>query len=195
MTDAYRQLLFVPSQQDAQLEQAVLANTLSALGLIGQQINAHWPQRFYIGDRFLLHLNFMGCAPALEFVPNDTNLPNWSTFTYISLYGPWLAARCLIDPMMAKPACPHCGKRHALADHARLFIDMALACPHCQTTAPIEKWDWREFGGCGRQFFSIVNVYPKEALPTQDLLNQLQEVTQLEWRYFYVHAELMDEIH
>ena len=94
---------------------------------------------------------------------------------------------------MAKPVCPQCGKRHALTVDTQLFVDMTLSCPHCQATAALDEWDWREFGGCGRQFFSIVNVYPKEALPTEDLLQQLHEVTGFAWRYFYIHDGLLDD--
>ena len=193
MTKHYRQLVFVPVQQDAVMDAPSLAAALSGLGVTGKPINAQYPLRFYIGDKFLLHLNFMGCAPALEFVPTDASQPDWSAFTFISLHGPWPASRCLIDPLMAKPVCPWCGKRHAPVEQGQLFADMTLTCPHCQARAPVPEWDWREFGGCGRQFISIVNVYPKEALPTEDLLTQLHEVTQLEWRYFYIHDSLLDE--
>jgi hypothetical protein len=193
MVERYRQLLFVPVQQDAVLDSTLLASALAGLGFIGKQIATQWPQRFYIGDRFLQHLNFMGCAPALEFVPADASRPDWSAFTFISLHDPWPTSRCLIDPMMAKPVCPQCGKRHALTEQVQLYLEMTLTCPHCQTHANLAKWDWREFGGCGRQFISIVNVYPKEALPTEDLLRQLHEVTRLEWRYFYMHGSLLDD--
>jgi len=193
MAEPHRQLVFVPVQQDAALDTAPLVAALDELGVMGKQIDEQWPLRFYIGDKFLLHLNFMGCAPALEFAPPDGSRPDWSAFTFISLHGPLPAPRCLIDPLMAKPVCPQCSKRHALTDHAQMLIQNRLSCPHCQATASLDEWDWREFGGCGRQFFSIVNVYPKEALPTEDLLRQLHEVTQLEWRYFYLHGSLLDE--
>jgi hypothetical protein len=193
MAEPHRQLVFVPAQQDAALDTALLVSALDELGVTGKQIADQWPLRFYIGDKFLLHLNFMGCAPALEFTPRDASRPDWSAFTFLSLYDPLPKSRCLIDPMMAKPACPQCGKRHALTDHSRLFVDMTSSCPHCHAIAPLDEWDWREFGGCGRQFFSIVNIYPKEALPTEDLLRQLHEVTRLEWRYFYLHGSLLDE--
>lgn len=194
MTESHRQLVFVPVEQAAALDIASLLAALDELGLTGKRIADQWPLRFYIGDKFLLHLNFMGCAPALEFAPPEASQPDWTAFTFISLHTPLEKSRCLIDPMMAKPVCPQCGKRHALSNHAQLFVDMTLRCPHCQAVAGLDAWDFREFGGCGRQFFSIVNVYPKEALPTEDLLRQLHEVTQLEWRYFYVHGSLLDEI-
>jgi len=52
--------------------------------------------------------------------------------------------------------------------------------------------NWREFGGCARTLISLVNVYPKEAMPTENLLLQLEEQTQTAWRYFYYFGPLIN---
>ena len=190
MTRQYRQLILHPEGLNETLTTDALAGTLAELEVIGMTISPQWPHRYFIGEKFLQYLSFMGCAPALEFKPPDLNKPDWSSFTYVGLTTPTTTARCLIDTMMAKPACPHCGKRHAVVNS---HITDAVICPKCQQSANIEAWDWREFGGCARQFISVVNVYPKESIPTDTLLQHLHEKTQLSWRYFYINDALLDE--
>jgi len=174
------------------LPSPALAAALTELRLIEAAVSPQWPQRYYIGERFLQYLSFMGCAPALEFKPQEPDSPDWSTFTYVSFTSPLPLPRCYIDTMMAKPLCPHCGKRHACSAQLPGQISEQLICPKCLQGATLDQWDWREFGGCARQFISVVNVYPKEAIPTDSLLQDLAEKTQLRWRYFYLNDVLLD---
>ena len=193
MSSRYRQLVFYPAQPQASLPPASLAKSLTSLGLIGEPVCADWPHRYYIGDKFLQYLNFMGCAPAVEFIPANSHQPDWSSFTYIYITAQLQLVRCLIDTMMAKPVCPNCGKRHACHAQDTEFLSEQLRCPKCQQSAPLAEWDWREFGGCARQFVSVVNVYPKEAIPADSLLQQMSTQTQLSWRFFYINEALQDE--
>ena len=99
---------------------------------------------------------------------------------------------------MAKPQCPVCNKRTALhPGQVQTYIDKSksqFSCPHCQQQSNLCELNWREFGGCARTMISIVNVYPKEAIPTDSLLLQLEEQTQITWRYFYYHGSLINEL-
>lgn len=192
MSERYRQLVFRPAQPEASLVQTELVDILTGLGLIGEVVSPSQPRRYYIGERFLQYLNFMGCAPALEFEPAAKSAPDWSAFTFIHLPAVSTSVRCFVDSMMAKPTCPHCNKRHAMATQAQPQTEAMMQCPKCEHQARWQDWDWREFGGCARQFISIANVYPKEALPTESLLQHLREKTNFSWRYFYIHDVLPD---
>lgn len=189
MSKQYRQLVLCPIGEKDTVTLSQLTMVLSGLGLIADRISEQWPHRYYIGERFLQYLSFMGCAPALEFKPVDLHNPDWSTFTFVSFTSPLQTTRCYIDTLMAKPRCPRCGKRHALASGT---VNAMLTCPKCGQAASPAEWDFLEFGGCARQFISIVNVYPKESLPTDTLLQHLHDKTQLHWHYFYLHHELLD---
>ena len=192
MTSHYRQLVLTPTSSRETLPSLDLAAALTELRLIDAAVSPQWPHRYYIGERFLQYLSFMGCAPALEFKPKDPDSPDWAAFTYVSFTLPLRLPRCYIDTMMAKPRCPHCGKRHACSAQMLTQTSELLVCPKCQQSATLEQWDWREYGGCAQQFISIVNVYPKEAIPTESLLQDLFALTHLHWRYFYINNGLLD---
>lgn len=180
-----------------------LQAVLEKLGMIGDAIDtigdATDDQRFYVGNHFLQHISFMGCAPAVEFVPPDREQvsngqpekpTSWDQFTFIVLPEPFNEPNWLADLEMAKTTCPQCGKR--FSQSAEYIDELAanLTCPHCYFQAPVCEFNWREYGGCARTMISIVNVYPKEAIPSGNLLNQLKELTEVAWRYFYINGPL-----
>ncbi len=203
MTEPFRQLVFCP--QDPQWistgreKQIDLETVLRSVGLIASQVDVSSEGRFAIGEQFLQHINFMGCAPAVEFTPgqdkklNDTQY--WHQFTFVLIPPERNQPACYIDETMAKPKCPACNKRTALSSGQNYFDDSKsrFSCPHCQHSSDLCELDWREFGGCARTMVSIVNVYPKEAIPTESLLLQLEKLTQIDWRYFYYYGHLVSD--
>jgi hypothetical protein len=139
----------------------------------------------------------MGCAPAIEFQPvnpdsqdNGNGHFDLTSFTYIYLPSPYQQPAWYADLQMAKPACPACHKRIVQPENNIDQANMHMSCPHCGQTSPVCDFNWREFGGCAQVLVSIVNVYPKEAIPSSNLLNQLAMLTQVGWRYFYFHGPL-----
>jgi hypothetical protein len=201
MPNRFRQMILCPETAEVALASNKLQGTLEELGLIGDAFDApddvSAEKRFYVGKHFLQHISFMGCAPAIEFVPpadEQTNteqsnkLTRWDQFTFIVLPEPFLEPKWQADLEMAKPACPHCGKR---ISHSAQYIEestASLTCTHCHHQASVCEYNWREFGGCAQTMISIVNVYPKEAIPSSNLLNQLTKLTEVSWRYFYIHG-------
>jgi len=189
MSRQYRQLVLCPRGDEQSISETVLTTALAELGMLGERISQTWSHRYFIGDRFLQYVSFMGCAPALEFRPTDPGAPDWSGFTFISVTPAFASERCLVDTQMARPRCPHCGKRHVMNNVTPCD---SLTCPVCGQVSRLNAWDFREFGACARQFISIANVYPKESIPTETLLQHLYEKTQIHWRYFYINDELLD---
>ena len=204
MTEAFRQLVLCPHDPQwistAGEEEIDVELVLRSVGLIAAQADVLQAGRFYIGERFLQHVNFMGCAPAVEFTPSEVNDLNdaryWRQFTFVHIPDVLEEPAWYADLTMAKPQCPVCHKRTALAqDQAKAYFNESenqFCCPHClQQSSPCDL-GWREFGGCARTLISIVNVYPKEAIPTENLLLQLEEQTQIAWRYFYYDGPLIN---
>lgn len=187
----YRQLVFRPDHNvDAALTQAGLAQVLTELGIVGELITHERPYRYFIGERFLQHLSFMGCAPALEFEPAGSTGIDWSGFTYVMVSPLFQQPRFLVDELMARPRCPACQARQSITKALPRGCRDKLICQHCETANPIAAWSWREFGGCSRIYFSIVNVYPKESIPTDSFLQRLAVSTSIDWQFFYANDEL-----
>lgn len=164
--------------------------SLQQLGVIAQPVTADDASRYLIGEAFLQLFSFMGCAPSIEFMPPHSERPDWDSFVFIHLSSVTEQARWLVDHDSAKPACPHCQRRtrdwmsHYQPESALIH------CPHCQQLASVCDWRWYDAGACARYFISIVNVYPKEAMPTEALFEQLQQTTGVAWQYFYWQGPL-----
>lgn len=184
MTEKLRQMILCPQTDEVLMETGDLLGVLHRLGLLGDELEASHGRRFSVGPHFLQHISFMGCAPAIEFEPSE------EPFTFIHVPEAFSVPRWQADLDMAKPVCPSCRKRITGPAGCVDSDNQSLRCPHCQYQAPVCEYDWREFGGCGRSMVSIVNVYPKEAIPSGNLLNQLAELTAHKWRYFYINAAL-----
>ena len=170
---------------------ADLVAMLQQIGVMGPPVHTSSQGRFLIGEAFLQLFSFMGCAPSIEFTPKDPGTIDWHEFVFVQLPSVLAQTRWLVDSDNAKPACPHCQRRNREWAQYYQTSEVLLACPHCQRTAPVCRWRWFDAGGCARQFISIVNVYPKESLPTDALLSQLQQATGVAWQYFYLHAPLL----
>lgn len=191
METRYRQLVLCPADKDwTAASPASLITTLRRLGILGPTITPAHPERFLIGEAFLQLFSFMGCAPSIEFEPVDAQHIDWSAFVFIQLSPSLAAPRWWVDAQNARPACPQCRRRNLAWQQQAVADAMTLTCPHCQQTAHVCHWRWFDAGACARQFVSIVNVYPKESMPTDAVLSQLQAETAVAWQYFYVHAPL-----
>ena len=194
MATVFRQLVLCPSDPAwVPASRAALITLLQQLGVLGEPLVAVVPDRFLIGDAFLQLFSFMGCAPSIEFTPKDPGKIDWREFVFIHLSSTAAQPRWLADRDNAKPACPHCQRRTRDWMQHYHASDAVLTCPHCQRTDSVCRWRWFDAGGCARQFVSIVNVYPKESLPTDTLLSQLQEATGVTWQYFYMHDSLLTD--
>jgi hypothetical protein len=191
---AFRQLVLCATDPAwAPASHTALIGLWQQLGVLGSPPLAEAPDRFLIGEAFLQLFSFMGCAPSIEFIPEDPHAIDWRKFVFIHLSPALAQPRWLVDQANAKPACPHCQRRTRNWLQQLDAAATRLSCAHCQHSAAVCRWRWFDAGACARQFVSIVNVYPKEALPTDALLSQLQQATGVAWQYFYWHAPLLTE--
>jgi len=188
---ALRQLVLIPATSGwIAPSQPVFVQQLGKLGLLGQALATH-AQCFLIGENFLQQFSFMGCAPSLNLAPADVTAWRLDEFVFVHVHSEAGAPRWYADSVLGKPACPLCHKRDA-GWHAQFSAAQGmLRCVHCQQASPVCDWQWFDAGGCARQFISIVNVYPKESIPTDALLQELAELTGVQWTYFYLHAPLL----
>jgi hypothetical protein len=195
MSEHFRQLVLSPEPADFTMNISDLLEILGQTGLIGEPITSCADKRFYVGPHFLQHISFMGCAPAIEFKPSERGAEDeqelaWHSFSFVYVADIFAHPVWYADLLLAKPVCPACGKRIASPADTIEADNSTLRCPHCQVQAPVCEFNWKEFGGCAQVMLSVVNVYPKEAIPSSNLLNKLAKLSDVEWRYFYINGSL-----
>ena len=168
---------------------AVLIEHFAHLGLLAEPVPGSEATEFYIGDHFLQYISFMGCAPAVQFKAEANNLESTS-FIHWHVSPALPQPRWIIDPQHGLPRCHACqvridNWREQIPNIAEPPATTRLHCPQCQRQNTLLELDWRQAAGYARQFVSVVNIYPKEALPTDALLHQLGHKTGVTWRFFY----------
>jgi len=187
----FRQLILCPTDPYWVPEtRSSLEHALRRLALLGGTIGDPGLCRYLIGESFLQSFSFMGCAPSIEFEPDTRQAIDWQGFIFIQLSPTLSQPRWLADKE-AKPACPACRQRTREWAPFYREADATLECPHCRQRESVCHWRWFDAGACARQFVSVVNVYPKESLPTDALLQEIHEQTGTPWQYFYLHAPLI----
>jgi hypothetical protein len=141
---------------------------------------------FLCGDRFPQLITFMGCSPHLLFEPPEDGSDGYCHiilhhFTEIQLF---------TGQQTAPPRCPAC--RYRIADWKTQIDEWhkhpqnSWTCPKCQSAHNPAILDWRNSGGAGRIFIEIKNIFPGEAVPVDNLLIRLQQLSLEKWRYFYL---------
>jgi len=190
MESAFRQLLLCASDPAWQAkDRLVLLQLLQRLGLLGEAVGKAAPDRYLIGPDFLHSFSFMGCSPSIELEPSSREDIHWNGFVFIHLPQATDQPRWLADHG-AKPGCPGCGQR--MRDWLPHYVesDATLSCPRCGQRTAVCRWRWYDAGACARQFISIVNIFPREVMPTEALLQELEAETGTPWQYFYLYAPL-----
>ncbi len=165
---------------------AVIA-ALARLDLIGDPLGA--AGSFRTGPGFLHHLTFLGCAPHLVLEPP----PDGGTaFSHVVIAGPFATPRLLVGANTAAPRCPDCRARladwrAAVTGWAAEPLSATVACPACGARHAPAALDWRESAATGRLFVEIRNVFPGEAVPSEELLAALERAgAGGPWRYAWV---------
>ncbi|MCB1858008.1 MAG: hypothetical protein KDI63_07040 [Gammaproteobacteria bacterium] len=164
-----------------------LRKRLHRIGLIGI---AHGAQgwQYLAGDRFFQLINFLGCSPSLRLSPLADGDEE---FCQIKVLGPFPEPRLLSAANTRPPGCPHCGKKlegwNRLAETWRLGHTTKIACPSCTRSSPPELLRWRRKAGVARLFLAITPIFPEEALPSPELMTQLEDGGG-GWAYFYLQG-------
>jgi len=173
-------LLIYPQAPEWSDSQSVLIDQLCALGFAGNAIDT---ESYYAGEHFLDHIAFMGCAPNIQFAPEADS----EKFTHIRIHR-YNTITALIGAHASAPGCPQCKKGfdYSGSQLDQLDTNSLWTCTHCQHAAAPWQYHWRKNAGFARVFIEITDIYPKEAIPQQILLDALQRVSGTEWQYCYL---------
>jgi len=136
-------------------------------------------QHYFIGEKYLDYIAYMGCAPAIQFEASDTN----ENFCFIKIHQYVKPVLIHSQKQARTPHCPVCNKPVKNWQYKK--TESTIHCDLCDTTSAIEKYSWRKMAGYAQLFIEITDIFPKEAIPQQSLLDKLATITNTEWQYFY----------
>lgn len=161
---------------------------LREIAFCGEELADLEGQHYLLGERFMQLVTFMGCSPYIQLEPTADDQP----FCHLILEGPYAAPRFLQGRNTGSPRCENCRKpiRDWQAGMAAWRNDPAnhlAGCPHCGHQENPAGYNWRQSAGCGRLFLLVENIFPSEAIPSEELLRSLRESDAgMEWIYFYI---------
>jgi len=138
-----------------------------------------------IGDRFLSQIMFMGCAPSIEFEPDeDSELPA----NFVAIRVPEFLSQTVFIPGKDEfhYRCPSCKKTAAIIERQAVTVDSSFQCQYCAKNFFFHRCNWRHFAGLGKCFIEVMGIFPQEAIPSSSLLEQLKEFSGVGWDYFYI---------
>ena len=148
------------------------------------QIDKKQADAFYTGERFLEHIAYMGCSPAVQFEASDDS----DSFCHVRLHQYDEAVLIVNRKQSRPPHCPRCNKpvRSFDIEHqGEQASPQQIRCESCHETSPTAEFNWRKMGGYARTFLEVTDIFPKEAIPQQSFLDKLDSITQTHWHYFY----------
>ena len=172
-------LILYPESVIASSTADSIVNVLKKCGLIaGDMVNNY----YLVGDDFLTLLSFLGCAPNISLTPQAGE-----NFCHI-VVNPWQASNHYLGHnQSAVPRCPNC--KHKLANWQQIAHwqngETLCTCPQCQRASAMRTLNWKQQGGYGCMAVEIFNIHPFEAVPSDELLDELNKITQIVWRYCY----------
>lgn len=183
MNSAFDQcsLYLIPGQHDYKTKEfSHFIHKLWDIGFISQKIDTQsTDNRYLTGSRFLDHIAYMGCSPAIQFAPNKDD----ENFCHVNIHQ-YDSARLIVSKKQSRaPHCPSCKK--PVKNWNENKTSTSILCDQCHTHSSIGEFNWRKMAGYALLFIEITDIFPKEATPQQILLDKLADITGVEWVYFY----------
>lgn len=177
-------IIFCPKNlQDSPKDISAIVDALQQINLID---NAFENNKYYTGKDFLSLLTFLGCSPNINLSPDDGDHYCYIEFSQIKHHPEILGYTTSVSPR-----CPNC--KHKIKTWQNInnwqLANTKLVCEACDHSYAISDLKWRQEGGYGLFSISIMNIHPHEAVPSDKLLQTLQNATNFEWNYFYANNE------
>ena len=142
---------------------------------------------YLVGDDFLQLIVFLGCSPSVELAPTDER----KQFCHISFIQPENIPQLITSKNTSNPRCPSCRKEiGASAITVKQWqqdSNIQWSCADCNFSGETSDLNWRHSAGVASFFVEVNNIFPNEAVPSDELMSALQKATDSEWRYFYYH--------
>ena len=158
------------------------------MDLLAEPLNSKQNDHFFLGDRFMQYISFVGCSPFLKLKPETEHDNN---FCQAMLSMPPSDIHFLSPHPSPIPRCPHCKK--PLSQITKILDtwktnkqNLAVDCQSCQVSTELYQLDWRRSAAFCRFYLAFSHIYPKEAIPSDGLINWLNDYSGQQWRYCYL---------
>jgi len=172
-------LIFSPKQTDKTFNNELLLQTLINAQFLCE--NKQHNNQYLAGDNFLSLITFLGCSPNINLQPVEGE-----KHCFISIIKQTQEPECLGYTQTVNPKCPACKKRiNDWKTPDWQNPGQLCHCDKCQHEALYSELNWKHECGFARSGFEISHIYPHEAVPTDQLLNLLNEFSGFDWEYCY----------
>lgn len=183
-----KSLVLHPLDCNEQADIKVLIDTLQRLKFIESPLDK--AQNTYLaGDDFLQLVVFLGCSPSVELAPTEEG----KAFCHVRLLQPEDAPQLISSKHTNNPRCPSCRKEMTntkqVIEQWQKDKQIQWSCPDCDFSGETSDLNWRHSAGVASCFIEVNNIFPNEAVPSDELMSALQKVTNSEWDYFYYHYQ------
>jgi hypothetical protein len=178
-------LLLCPSQSDFTLDDiSGLVSALQVAGFIGHPLHtSRQNNAFFTGDHYLDYIAYMGCSPSIQFDISGSNGDPDNNFCHVKIHRYDTETLIVSQKQATAPHCPGCSK--PVKNWRDNLTGAQILCDQCNSLAAIKDYNWRKMAGYARLFIEITDIFPKEAIPQQLLLDELKSITKTDWLYFY----------
>lgn len=175
-----------PHEPNAIADAATLVAALRTVGFIADAFDFHGAQHYKPGAEFLHLLTFLGCSPVVSL--GEPGLTG-EEFCHIEFTAASTTPHFVAGQNVKAPRCRHCNQR--IDEWAALFKEWPhhateeWHCPSCGKSTPLHRLKWKQCAGFACQFIKVWGIFEGEAVPGEELLNVLRQVSGGEWDYFY----------
>ena len=132
----------------------------------------------------------MGCSPSLEIKPVNEDNPG-NNFVAIKIHSRDM--NCFyLGKTNFKYRCIECGSIINLIDYhgQAISVNQKFNCTSCQKSYQWQKINWRHKACISHFFIEIMGIFESEAIPSDNLLTQLEQFSKSKWNYFYAQTEM-----
>lgn len=168
-----------------------LIDQLTESGFLGQQFAQHAVDGFVAGPAFLQFISFIGCSPTLYTNIDDRNKAG---FCYIEVSPISNTIQLIGGNNIRTFLCPKCSYRQKNA--ADIIPGLTTtgssdiwSCSNCAKQIATHDLDLQQQGGFGRFYIAIHGIGEGLALPADQLMQKLVQITGETWRFFYYHGD------
>lgn len=164
---------------------------LQALGFIDATLIIDGKTHYRPGEEFLSLMTFLGCSPVVAL--GEPGLTG-EDFCHVAIEGPTAETQFVGGKNVKQPRCPNCGHRFSawpelVSGWETDRESFRFRCPDCEGELPLTALKWRQCAGFGRYFIKVWGIFEGEAVPSDRLLDALQQHSGTAWSYFYYRTD------
>lgn len=182
----YNRLILHPKPWDFQIQNfQQWVEFLKESGFIADAWSYEGQLYYLIGNKFLSQIMFMGCAPSIEFEPKANN-ELAANFVAVAIKESLPQAIFYPPKREYHYRCPSCKEPIGPLTRQTVYEHSTFSCANCQKQFYFHSCRWRHQAGVGHCFIEVMGIFPQEAIPDREFMEQLKVYTGVPWDYFYV---------